>query len=773
MINNSTYLKILFFAVMLSFFTKNGTAQQIVINEFMSSNYASWYDENQNTPDWIELYNSSNSSVNLSNYALSDKRDNLRKWVFLNDTIGAKSILIIAASGENKKQPNSALHTNFKISAEGERLFLTNNAGIIIDSTPKVPLPANYSYGRIKDGNDTMGVFFQSTPNASNNSSFFIEEISFSRKFGFHSAPFNLQLTCSDSIYYSIDGSEPTTQSKLYANTIRIDAKPKSVISLIPTTHIRNDSESQLENQFGFKVPDKETRRGVAFRAQSFKNGQPTSKIYSGTFFTNADKYSFPVISLILDSNHLFNYVRGIYVPGINWAESNVGWTGNYYQRGRDWERIASMEFFNEHRFKQFSETIGLRISGKKSRDYPQKSLRVYFRKNYGKSEIPNYFFQQRAYDELQRISLRSSFTYWNDQNLLFQDDIIHELAWRSGLNIDVQHSQPSIVFINGEYWGIHNIRERQDNDHISDLYDIPKNGVNIISGNLNLEEGDPKSFKDLLEFTIINELSNLTNYAHVESIIDIDSYVDYFIIETFLGNSDWPDNNMKMWRKNEEGSKWRWLLYDVDATGVYPNNNPFIFLKDTANDQVQLFRSLMESGIFVERFTNRYFELLSTSFLPFRIQEMVKIKMELYGPEISAHIDRWGNPVSYENWIEGCKQFLDFLDKRPCVVQQALIDLFELPKKDILNCIEEPEAITQLSIYPNPSSAFIEVKTNATIEEPLIFEIFYSNGLLIQSYRLTENKHTINLDNYSDGLYIGKTTINGRSNVLKFVIAD
>jgi hypothetical protein len=164
MINNSTYLKILFFAVMLSFFTKNGTAQQIVINEFMSSNYSSWYDENQNTPDWIELYNPSNSSVNLSNYALSDKRDNLRKWVFLNDTIGAKGILIIATSGENKKQPNSALHTNFKISAEGERLFLTNNAGIIIDSTPEVPLPANYSYGRIKDGNDTMGVFFNPLP---------------------------------------------------------------------------------------------------------------------------------------------------------------------------------------------------------------------------------------------------------------------------------------------------------------------------------------------------------------------------------------------------------------------------------------------------------------------------------------------------------------------------------------------------------------------------------------------------------------------------------
>ena len=196
MTNNSTYLNILFFAVVLSFFTKNGNTQQVVINEIMSSNYSSWYDENQNTPDWIELYNPSNSSVNLSNYALSDKRDNLRKWVFLNDTIGANGFLIIAASGENKKQPSSTLHTNFKISAEGERLFLTNNTGVIIDSTPEIHLPVNHSHGRIKDGNDTTGVFFQSTPNASNSSSFFIEEISFSRKFGFYAAPFNLQLTC-------------------------------------------------------------------------------------------------------------------------------------------------------------------------------------------------------------------------------------------------------------------------------------------------------------------------------------------------------------------------------------------------------------------------------------------------------------------------------------------------------------------------------------------------------------------------------------------------
>ncbi|MDA3867460.1 MAG: lamin tail domain-containing protein [Salinivirgaceae bacterium] len=154
-------------------------SQPVVINEFMASNSSVIADEDGDYPDWIELYNTGDEPVNMGGYTLSDKEDKLFMWSFPDVEIGSRSFLLLFVSDKNRK--GSFLHTNFKISADGETLTLCNNNGQIVDRVDAIKLETDQSYGRLDDGGEEWSILLVPMPGKTNNNQYGMKQISFSR----------------------------------------------------------------------------------------------------------------------------------------------------------------------------------------------------------------------------------------------------------------------------------------------------------------------------------------------------------------------------------------------------------------------------------------------------------------------------------------------------------------------------------------------------------------------------------------------------------------
>jgi len=734
----------------------------------MTSNDHTIADEDGEYPDWIELYNNSSSPINLQNFKLSDDHNHIDKWSFPSISIDAYSFLIVFASGKNRNSIHE-LHANFKIKSSGEFITLSDQTNFIIDSIPPVSLETDKTYGRLYDGTPNLGFISNPTPNQSNNSEQFINEIIFSHLSGFYKNSFDLTLTSDDSVYYTLDGSMPSLHSNLYTDPISISSIAPNTISLIKTNHIPYVPNIWPNYEFGFQTPQNDLNKGVVLRAMSFKNGAPTSKVYSHTYFTENIEYTFPVISLITDSLNLFDNDTGIYVPGIHLDSSNMDWTGNYYQRGDEWERIGNIDFFDGTGNLVLSEVVGFRISGQKSRSAPQKSIRIYFRDEYGTSKINYPFFPSRSYNDFKRILLRSSFTYWWGRNTLFQDDLLQTFVSQNNLDLDVQMSRPSIVFINGEYWGIHNIRERQDKHYLESIHEIDGDSVDIIEGNLSVIEGNADDFIELMNFVELNDLSNSLNYEFVKNKIDIDNYIDYFIVEMYFNNQDWPANNVKLWRSQSPHSKWRWLLYDLDAAISDYEGNSFDYISGATDKQSILFNSLLRNNAFKNKFLDRFIFHLKTTFNPNRINELIHQFQSIYEPEIAEHILRWSNPVDYNSWKNSCDFLRTFIENRPCHMKDILIDQFNLNDMDEFDCLYNNSI--DVKIFPNPSSGKFTVLINKPKEVKASIAVFNGLGQNVYNKILNSNISQMDLSFLGNGIYFFRLDIDGVYETKKIVI--
>lgn len=731
--------------------------QDVVINEVMSDNKHTLKDRDGAYSDWIELYNTTDKSINLKGYKLTDDLDDFQKWVFPTVILQPHDYLVIFASGKDIKIP-SELHTSFKINASGENLLLIDPDYNIINIVTTPHLNNDKTFGRLNDGNENLGTLSNPTPNQSNNDEFFIKEITFSKIQGFYKSPFYLDISCEDSVYYTLDGSVPTTNSTLYTEPIYVSSDYKNSISLIPTTFLPYNPNEWPNNEFGFQIPKENLVKARIIRARSFTRGVASSRVYSQTYFTNDNTYSLPVVSLITDSLNLFDYDSGLYIPGKTHDENNKHWTGNYYQRGIEWEKNASITLFNKSSEIAFAENVGIRITGNKSRSAPQKSIRVYFRDEYGASSVNYPFFPTREYSTHKRFILRSSFTYWGGKNSLYQDDIIHTIVADNNIDLEYQLTYPTILFLNGEYWGVHNIREREDEHYLHALHGIDKEAVNIIGDNFLVEEGSAQSYIDLIAYVKTHDLSISTNYEHVKNEIDLLNFIDYNIIEIYFGNLDWPNNNVELWKPQTSGSKWRWLLYDLDATGSSASTNTFEHIRNASGNHAVLFTGLMENEAFKKLFLERFVYHLRTTFNPKRILEISAKFRNKYIPEVEEHIGRWGNPANYQKWEYACNYFDNFIEDRPCMMKRILIDEFGHGYLDKFDCdypssyFEDGEKV---KVYPNPSAGNITILCNHKEDLNGYLTIVNEIGQQVYSSDFKLNQTQLDLSFLDNGLYL------------------
>lgn len=704
--------KILSIVIMFFLSVSIQTTAQVVINEFMSDNTNIISDQDGEFSDWIELYNSSNASINLLNYSLSDESNELSKWNFPEIIIPGHSFLIIFVSNKDRLDIND-LHTNFKISSSGEPLFLSNELGQIIDQIQPIELAENKSYGRSPDGSNNLFQLVFSTPGSSNDLN---NELVFEFNGGLYADPFFQKITSlkEEIIYYTLDGSIPTENSNIFPDSLLVDYRYSdgNNISNIPTT-----PDQSLISYKAWESPNYKIDKANILRCATYKNGVRTSEIYTHTYLLDSvifEKYEMPIISLVTNSENLFDYDEGIYVPGTNYNEDDPEWTGNYFQKGDLWERPVHIEYFEKDGSLGFAQNAGIRIHGGKTRQAAQKSFKLYARNDYGKKYFDYNLMPHRDNDKYKRFLLQTTLGSWG--KAMLSDVFAHDIAKDIGL--DYLDYRPAVVFINGEYWGMHIIRDRIDERYIG------------YSNNLNEDSVEIKGFYSvpylqLSLFVDSNDLSENENYEYVKTKLDIENLIDYYIVQMFFKNVDWPANNIDAWREKSENGKWKWLLYDLDAGFGNYNYNMFEHMLPVDSSIIwpnslgstSLFRNLTKNEDFKDQFISRYAELLNYDFQQDTLLQKLNKLIELYEPEVPRHLLRWNNHESLSTWKDTVEsRIITFIENRPCAVERNLVEFFDISTFDF-DCLDFRDNFSDKKIIlaPNPNGGNFFIYNNLT----------------------------------------------------------
>jgi hypothetical protein len=710
---------LLLFIGLLSLFPCLASGQEVVINEIMSSNSGFLADDDGDDTDWIELYNPADVCQSLSGCSLSDSRGTPDKWSFPDTVINARSFMLVFASGKDRTIAGRPLHTNFKIDADGEYVLLSRD-GIVISQVDPVSLKSNTSYGARPDGSGTFVVFTNPTPGAPNGGDYLRDVVIFSTPGGRYGSVFSLTLSCRDAslrIRYTTDGREPTDESTEYTGPLHMDSTLWST---------ENITSKRLCPPDLYIPPLGRQKRAIVIRAAAFDaEGRRVSDIVTHSYFIRAlgiDHGKLPVVSVCSDPSGLFDDSTGIMVPGIYWDKDNPHATGNYYQRGLEWERNANIEFYEADGPGGFRHSVGLRVHGGHSRKLMQKNLAVYARNDYGRNTIEYPLFSEKCVAGFRRLALRGYSS--SSSGCGMENHLGGKLA--STVDVDYTAGRPAVMYLNGEYWGVYFICEKQDEHFIEGNTGICADSIDLISDWTGwAEQGSNDNFHALYSFMESADLTSDSSMAVVSEWIDVDNFIDYQLLEIFLANWDWPANNVKMWRERKDGARWRWMYFDGDASMMIQDFDAFANALSTevqpwpTNARSTLFlRTLLVNESFRSRFFARLEHLLNNEFAfestaPF----FGGISLALSG-EIPRQAQRFPEVPSYTWWLHAIGNIFDFLRYRQCVVGRHVTEHFGLhlylphcPEgtSDVAPDVPVTDAVS--GPYPNPSTGLITLE--------------------------------------------------------------
>lgn len=489
-------------------------------------------------------------------------------------------------------------------------------------------------------------------------------------------------------IFYTLDGSIPTKNSIRYKNRITL-TKYSS-----PDQLVLNKNKSLMAHE-GINSDDN-IPKATILRAVSIAPNGTIGPIETKTFFIGTDISDYygnvAVFSLVTDPKNLLDYNKGILVKGKiydEWSKTKDGMKvlndnikyeiqGNFTQKGKEWEREATLELFDGSNNSIWQENVGIRLKGNKTRFYSQKSFNIYFRKEYGNKVLKYELFKDnkdingKIINKYEKFSLRNG---GNDTEFLkYKDQFLQDLV--KSRKVDTQTGRPAILFINGEYWGIYNLQEKYSDTYYSEHYNIDKDNIIVIKES-ELDEGeeeDIKLYDELMKYAN-KDLSNEEIYNEFKEIVDIDSMLDYFAIEIYIGNSDWGEENgilknTQLWRvRKPDGSlygdgKWRWSLYDLEYSsslyGQKETNVNYNTIKQ-AIERHPLFKSVMKNEEFRSCFYNILKEIGNNNFNSEKINTILDNYETTWSSYLLDYYRRFGdNSFKRENSLVATRYFFN-----------------------------------------------------------------------------------------------------------------
>lgn len=647
------------FVVMLAAANAAAQTPALRLNEVMSSNSSTFADEDGDYEDWIEIANLGPVAIDLNGYGLTDNPANPFKWSFGAVTIQPSQHLVVFASNKNR-----ALHTSFAISAGGETIVLTAPGGATVDSFATGVIRVGISRGRVDGASIPWPFFEQPTPGQPNTTPWYLgfaAAPTISQASGRYSSGFDISIAAadpSDLVTLTFDGRTPTSSDQTAGGAWPI-------------------TQTQV------------------VRARAFREGFIPSPVATASYLLN-DPTTLPIVAMVTDPGSLFDPVDGIFSLGPNPGAGPYYPTANFR---RDVELPIHVAMFEPNGTTAFELDAGMELQGGISRVFPKKSMRIEAKASYGADAIEYQVFADKPVDSFRHLLLRSSS---EDQfETLFRDALSSELA--SVTVLDRQAYRPVVLYINEHYWGIYNLREVATEEYIADTYGYDEDEIDVIEfgGSYEVRAGTADNFVDMATFVYHNDLSVPANYEVVKSMIDIENALDYFAFEIFVGNKDWPGNNIRYWRPRAEGGRWRFLLYDLDNglridnlmndTLAYATNDQPTGIEGAHNEPEHTFllRALLRNPEFVTEFIRRMDDMSNIVFAPARFAEL--LQRLAYGilSEMPRQMDRWstslGLPFTMDTWFSEVMEMWTFGTWRPTVVNYFVSNDFNLPDRSSL----------------------------------------------------------------------------------------
>ncbi len=554
------------------------------------------------------------------------------------------------------------LHTNFKIASDGEHLVLTNAEGIRVDSVYTSGINANISLGRKPDGSGNWFYFSEPTPGYENSSEGFktenLPDVAFSSPGGKYTGSVTLQLSTgntADSIYYTTNGSEPSRDGLLYSTPIFMN-----------------------------------TSRVV--RARVIKSGYLPGEVISHSYLINAT-HDLPVVFVNTDPYNLWDNDYGIYVMGNNASQDYPHFGANFWE---DWERPANIAMYETDGTLAFQLDAGIKIFGAWSRGQNQKSLSIHTRKSYGYDGINYKIFSEKEIDRFKTIVLRNSGNDFN--NTMLRDAFCNRIT--SSLGIDQQAYRPAVIYLNGAYWGIQNIREKVNEEFIAYNHGINEDNIDILEGNAIVVRGSSDHYEAMIQYIQRNSMSQDQHYNYIKTQMDIPNFINYQLAQIFNDNKDWPGNNIKYWRERNATSKWKWIMFDSDfGINIWDTNNQAyntlqFALAPNGPDwpnppwSTFLLRSLMLNTSFKHDFINAFADNLNTIFDPSILEGHLNEMIRGIEKEIPAHMARWSGSTWY--WNDRLAAMRSFIRERRGYVRNHIRSVFGLSGIYTLNLKKE-----------------------------------------------------------------------------------
>lgn len=617
-----TLKKWFFAALTLLCLTVCGAKADVVINEALASS-ATFI--NGRHDDWVELYNTENTQVSLAGWYLSNDPYNLTRWAFPDTAKIAKNgylVVYCAGSGEVTDGQKNALYANFKLSASGESVYLTDPYG----NTSSITFGAQY--GTVSSGIPLNGEGWHyletATPGAANDSLYFdqrAQEPVIETAAGFYEGSVTVTISGAEGeeIRYTTDCATPGRKSTLYTGPFTVS-------------------------------------KTTVVRARAFASDKLGSTTAGSTFIVD-DPTPIPVsvVSIYTDDDFFFSNKKGILVKG-------SGNTANY---DRNWEYPAQIEYFDETGTRQLVQMVSTRVAGHSSRNLRQKSLSVFARSALGGDTLDCAFFDNRPYTSYSAIQLRM--TNSDNHSTRLRDAVLGEVS--DGIGLYYQAGRPIILYINGKYYGHYNLREKANKDSLAQWEGITDEdtikGIDIIEGNgLNKSmviKGSNEDWVALMDFCRKNKLNTPENLQYVLDRVDVDSLFSYAIYSMMINNYD--AGNVRYYRF--PGGKWTFMLHDIEAGAMNGDETKTVnlILKSRTANVGQyphtILSALLELPEYRDQFLRRTAEIVENNLLYYsRVQliyekwydtllELMPRQIKTYPYNKSFTLNAWKTNVS------------------------------------------------------------------------------------------------------------------------------
>ncbi len=607
---------------------KVSTSVDLIISEFMCSNKNTIKDEDEKSSDWIELTNLTSDTLFLKGFSLSDDPDRLTQYTFTSGFILPNTQELFYASGEKKEG-----HLNFKLDKSGGEIILLNPSKEIINHIEYPGQFKDMSYIYVKD---EWNYTASPSPKKANDSKDLLTGVAPLVNILFDKEESQIQVTLSadekGELMYTTDGSSVFSgAAKVYRSPFSVDSNQVVTAALFSETLITKKEVSAV--------------------------------------FVNKEIHSLPVISLVTAPKNLWSDSTGIFVPGL---------FKNFEDRSEKCERNASIQYFPvDGETKQLP--VSFKIYGAGTRSRPKKSITI---KPKG-GEMSNWFFSSNESESIDGFVVRACYS----DASRFKNEVVKGVNDIMNSELLMQEYHPSVLYVNGIYWGLFNIYERKNDDFITaHTGEKVKHLLNGNSRQARAEKGSNESYVEFLEKLNASDIKSKEAFELIQDELELGSFMDFWVNELYTLKADRFNN--RFWKTKEEDSKWSYVGYDFDIGFVWPiNPRTKRNFKEKDAMGIAIFGKCIQNPSFATLFFNRLSDFMNFGYNANEVESILIKANSLTEEEFKRDYKRWKEewPKCLDKGEEQKKKIIKFISPRSEYLRDSIAPIFGFDKQVLI----------------------------------------------------------------------------------------